>query len=83
MVKSSVYLSCSLTEDSIDEGHDGRLEADLVSVAACAPVQVVQKGLCEKQRRFKNEKGERHFNISFINLIKWYQLMYVSMKCSY
>lgn len=37
--RNFAYLSCSLTENSIDEGHDGRLQAD-VTVVTCGPVQV-------------------------------------------
>ena len=48
--KRRAHLPGSLAEDSIDEGHDGRLQVDLVSIATSTPVQVVQQSL---------ETGER------------------------
>ena len=36
------YLSGTLTQHRVDEGHDGRLHVHLLPVAARTPVQVVQ-----------------------------------------
>lgn len=47
------YLSGSGIEHGIDEGHDGGLQVDLVSVASRAPVELVQ------QRLHSSERGGR------------------------
>lgn len=42
------HLPSSSVEHGVDEGHDGRLQVDLVSVAACTPVQLIQQCLGEQ-----------------------------------
>lgn len=43
--RDGVHLSCSFTEHSIDEGHDGRLQVHFVSVASGGSIQVYQQSL--------------------------------------
>lgn len=41
----ALHLSCSLAENSIDEGHDGSLQINFISVTTCGSVQICQQGL--------------------------------------
>lgn len=45
---SIYYLSSSLTQHSINKGHDGCFQADLISVPPRTPVQIIYKCLRDK-----------------------------------
>lgn len=47
------HLSCSLTEHSIDEGHNGSLQIHFISVATCGFIQVCHQGLHTKKKAGK------------------------------
>lgn len=44
-VQYIIHLSSSLTQHSINKGHDGCFQVDLVSVPSRTPVQIVYKRL--------------------------------------
>ena len=51
-----LYLSSSLTQHSINKGHDGCFQVDFISVSPCTPVQIIYKCLW-------NDKPLKVFNI--------------------
>lgn len=51
-----IYLSSSLTQHSINKGHDGCFKVDLVSVSPRTPVQIIYKCL-------RDDKPLRVFNM--------------------